>query len=290
LAAIYSMTAFARESADIDQGALTVEIRTVNHRYLDCSFKLPDALRNLEVRLRQQAAAKLARGKVECQIRLQPQAAWGSAIKINEQQLQRVVAAAATVAAGLPHAQPINPLELLQFPGVCSAAEADEEILQASAAALFDQALDSLLQHRAREGASLAVMIRDRLQQVEAETATTRTLLPELKHQQRTRLLARLAELQVEVDNDRLEQELVYLAQKADVDEELDRLQTHVEEVRRTLDQGGPCGRRLDFLMQELNREANTLSSKSIASSSTHSAVQLKVLIEQMREQIQNIE
>jgi uncharacterized protein (TIGR00255 family) len=290
LTAIYSMTAFARESMDTDQGVLMVEIRAVNHRYLDCSFKLPEALRNLEVRLRQQAAAKLARGKVECLIRLQLQGSRGSAIEINQEQLQRVIEAATKVELALSRAQPINPLELLQFPGVCSVAEADEEILQASAAALFDTALASLIENRAREGASLAVMIRERLELVEAEIAATRALLPELKQQQRARLRAKLDELQVEVDNNRLEQELVYLAQKADVDEELDRLQTHVEEVRRTLDQGGPCGRRLDFLMQELNREANTLSSKSIASSSTHSAVQLKVLIEQMREQIQNIE
>lgn len=290
MAAIYSMTAFARESADTDQGALTVEIRTVNHRYLDCSFKLPDALRYLEVRLRQQAAAKLGRGKVECLFRLQSGTAQAAAIEINRERLQQVIVAATTVSTALSSAQPINPLELLQFPGVCSVAEADEETLQAIAAALFDAALDSLVENRAREGASLAAMIRVRLDQVDAETATTRALLPELKQQQRARLLARLAELRMSVDNDRLEQELVYLAQKADVDEELDRLQTHVEEVRHTLDKGGPCGRRLDFLMQELNREANTLSSKSIASSSTHSAVQLKVLIEQMREQIQNIE
>jgi len=290
LAAIYSMTAFARETVETGQGAVTVEIRAVNHRYLDCSFKLPDALRNLEPRLRQQAAAKLARGKVECLIRLQPLEEQASAININREQLQRVIVAATTVAKAMSQAQPINPLELLQFPGVCSGAEADEEALQVSAVALFGAALDSLVENRAREGASLAAMIRDRLEQVDAETAATRKLLPELKQQQRARLLARLAELQVEVDGSRLEQELVYLAQKADVDEELDRLQTHTEEVRRTLDRGGPCGRRLDFLMQELNREANTLSSKSIASSSTHSAIQLKVLIEQMREQIQNIE
>ncbi|MDO8860167.1 YicC/YloC family endoribonuclease [Haliea sp. E1-2-M8] len=290
MAAIYSMTAFARETAETEQGALTVEIRTVNHRYLDCSFKLPDALRNLEIRLRQQAAAKLARGKLECLFRLQPQAAQAPALAINHEQMMRVIVAATTVATALSQAQPINPLEVLQFPGVCSVAEADEEALQASAAALFDAALESLVENRAREGAKLAAMIQDRLGQVEVETAATRELLPELKQQQRARLLARLAELEVEVDSDRLEQELVYLAQKADVDEELDRLHTHVEEVRRTLDQGGPCGRRLDFLMQELNREANTLSSKSIASSNTHSAVQLKVLIEQMREQIQNIE
>lgn len=290
MAAIYSMTAFARESVDTDQGALTVEIRTVNHRYLDCSFKLPDALRNLEVRLRQQLAAKLDRGKVECLFRLQPATAQAAAIEINRERLQQVIVAATTVALAMSRAQPVNPLELLQFPGVCSVAEANEDALQASAATLFDAALESLIKNRAREGASLAAMIRDRLDQVEAETAATRELLPELKQQQRKRLLARLTELQVEVDNNRLEQELVYLAQKADVDEELDRLQTHVDEVHHTLDQGGPCGRRLDFLMQELNREANTLSSKSNASSSTHSAVQLKVLIEQMREQIQNIE
>ncbi|MEQ8803406.1 MAG: YicC/YloC family endoribonuclease [Haliea sp.] len=284
------MTASARETVDPGEGALTVEIRTVNHRYLDCSFKLPEALRNLEVRLRQQAGARLARGKVECLFRLQPRTDQASAMAIDREQMQRVIVAATTIASALPQAQPINPLEVLQFPGVCVAPEADEEALQASAAALFDAALASLLESRAREGAKLAAMIRDRLQQVELETTAIRELLPELKQQQRARLLARLAELQVEVDHNRLEQELVYLAQKADVDEELDRLQTHVEEVRRTLDQGGPCGRRLDFLMQELNREANTLSSKSIASSSTHSAVQLKVLIEQMREQIQNIE
>jgi uncharacterized protein (TIGR00255 family) len=227
LTAIYSMTAFARESIDTDQGVLMVEIRAVNHRYLDCSFKLPEALRNLEVRLRQQAAAKLARGKVECLIRVQLQGSRGSAIEINQEQLQRVIEAATKVELALSRAQPINPLELLQFPGVCSVAEADEEILQASAAALFDQALAlACSQNRAREGASLAVMIRERLQQVEAETAHhPQALLPELKHQQRARLLARLAELQVEVDNDRLEQ----------------------------VDQGGPCGRRLDFLMQEMN-------------------------------------
>ncbi len=290
MAAIFSMTAFARESVETGQGALTVEIRAVNHRYLDCSFRLPESLRNLEGKLRQQAAVKLARGKVECAFRLQPLAAQLPALEINQEQLRRVVEAATLVTRALPQSQPLNPLEVLQFPGVCSAAEADEEALQAHAAALFDRALDSLVDNRAREGAKLATMIRERLVQVEAETAATSALLPELKAQQRNRLLARLAELQVEVDGPRLEQELVYLAQKADVDEELDRLQTHVEEVRRTLDQGGPCGRRLDFLMQELNREANTLSSKSIASSSTHSAVQLKVLIEQMREQIQNIE
>lgn len=290
MAAIYSMTAFARESTETASGSLTVEIRTVNHRYLDCSFKLPEALRNLEGKLRQEAALKLARGKVECAFRLQPQADRLPALEINREQLQRVIDAAAQVTRALPQAQPLNPLEVLQFPGVCSAPETDEEALQTSAITLFNQALDSLVDNRGREGAKLATMIRERLVQVEAETAATRALLPELKAQQKARLLARLAELQVEVDSARLEQELVYLAQKADVDEELDRLQTHVEEVRRTLDQGGPCGRRLDFLMQELNREANTLSSKSIASSSTHSAVQLKVLIEQMREQIQNIE
>ncbi|PLW83487.1 YicC family protein [Kineobactrum sediminis] len=284
------MTAFARESATIGQSLLTVEIRSVNQRYLDCSFKLPDSLRNLEAGLREQATGRLARGKVECLFRVQSQGAGTGPLTVNREQLQQVLAAAAEVTAILPASQPLNPLEVLQFPGVCQASEDSEEVLQATATELFGRALDALVAGRQREGEKLGAMIYSRIAELETETSAVRELMPGLKLQQRERLLARLAELQVDIDNSRLEQELVYLAQKADVDEELDRLQTHAGEVRRTLDKGGPCGRRLDFLMQELHREANTLSSKSIASSSTHSAVQLKVLIEQMREQVQNIE
>ncbi|HEY7774898.1 MAG TPA: YicC/YloC family endoribonuclease [Kineobactrum sp.] len=287
---IHSMTAFARESAAVGQSLLSVEIRSVNQRYLDCTFKLPDSLRSLEGGLREQATRRLARGKVECLFRIQGQGAGMGPLTVNREHLQQVLKAAADVAAILPASQPLNPLEILQFPGVCQASEDSEEALQATATGLFGRALDALLASRQREGKQLAAMIYGRITELETETSAVRELIPGFKLQQRERLLARLAELQVDIDNSRLEQELVYLAQKADVDEELDRLQTHAGEVRRTLDKGGPCGRRLDFLMQELHREANTLSSKSIASSSTHSAVQLKVLIEQMREQVQNIE
>jgi uncharacterized protein (TIGR00255 family) len=289
LASIHSMTAFARESSTTEQGALTVELRTVNHRYLDCSFKLPDVLRGLEPRLRELAASKLARGKVDCLIRIQSTPERAGAIHINEEQLDSLVAATDRVRHKLDTRAP-TALDILQFPGVCSAPEQSEEALHEGAAALFSQALDALAQNRQREGEKLAGLIYDRITQVETEVAGTRKLVPELRQQQRDKVMTRIEELGVEVDQGRLEQELVYLAQKADVDEELDRLDAHVGEVRRTLQKAGPCGRRLDFLMQELNREANTLSSKSISSGTTQNAVELKVLIEQMREQVQNIE
>jgi len=287
---IHSMTAFARESATTDQGILTVELRSVNHRYLDCSFKLPDALRPLEPVLREQAGAALARGKLDCLVRLQGHVAQSGALKVNPDQLDRLLAATESITAKLDQARPPSALEILQFPGICTAEEPSEEQLQKSAQQLFARTIDNLLENRRREGAKLAGMVLDRLHQVDQVVAATRELLPELMEQQRNRIISRIQDLDIEVDNNRLEQELVHLAQKADVDEELDRLEAHAGEVRHTLEKGGPCGRRLDFLMQELNREANTLSSKSLASSSTQNAVQLKVLIEQMREQIQNIE
>jgi uncharacterized protein (TIGR00255 family) len=287
---IQSMTAFARESTTLDQGVLTVELRSVNHRYLERSFKLPDVLRSLEPHLREAAGASLARGKLDCQFRLQALEQDSNELQINTEQLHKLIAATQTIRKQMADAAPVNPLQVLQFPGICSAQEHSEEQLQKDARSLFAKALQTLQQNRGREGDKLATLVRGRLDQVAAEVVTTRKVLPELMQQQRDRITSRIADLAVEVDQGRLEQELVYMAHKADVDEELDRLDTHVEEVRRTLDKGGPCGRRLDFLMQELNREANTLSSKSISSSTTHNAVELKVLIEQMREQIQNIE
>ena len=284
------MTAFARESSNTDQGVLTVEVRSVNQRYLDCSFKLPDMLRPLEPRLREKAGKALARGKLDCLVRLQAHPAQTGELQVNEEQLDKVLAATQLVARRLDDARPLSPLEILQFPGICSPQEQSDEALQKEAEALFAKALDDLVENRRREGEKLATMVLERLHQVQAEVEATRTVLPELKQQQRDRITSRIEELQIDVDHNRLEQELVHLAQKADVDEELDRLEAHVEEVGRTLEKGGPCGRRLDFLMQELNREANTLSSKSISSSTTQNAVELKVLIEQMREQIQNIE
>jgi len=288
---IHSMTAFARESRATDQGTLTVELRTVNHRYLDCSFKIPDTLRSLEGGFREQASKALARGKLDCLVRLQNQdASTGAALAIDEKRLQEVLQAAQRIASHAPNALPLNPLEVLSFPGVCSAPEGSEQALQQAATKVFAEALNSLRDNRAREGEKLGQLVLDRLEQVEVELACTREQLPALLQQQRDRVITRIQDLDVDADPGRLEQELVFMAQKADVDEELDRLDAHIGEVRRALKKGGPCGRRLDFLMQEFNREANTLSSKSTASSTTQSAVELKVLIEQMREQIQNIE
>ncbi len=287
---IQSMTAFARESESTRQGTLTLELRTVNHRYLDASFKLPEALRPLEPAFREAANAKLARGKFECMGRIQFQNGESTELEVDEEKLDAVLEAARSVQGKLGEGAPINPLQVLQFPGVARGPELSEEDLQAVAMTLFKKALATLAENRKREGEKLAGMITERLDQVDAEVARVRDIIPELKQQQRERLEARITELKVEVDEGRLEQEIVYLAQKADVDEELDRLDAHVGEVRRTLKKGGPCGRRLDFLMQELNREANTLSSKSISASTTQNAVELKVLIEQMREQVQNIE
>ena len=287
---IHSMTAFARESVATDQGILTVELRSVNHRYLDCTFKLPDSLRPLEQRLRELAGSAMARGKLDCLIRLQDHPAQLGDLKVNIEQLDKLLAATALINERISGAPSPSTLDILQFPGICGADEQSEEHLHKSAESLFHKTIENMLANRLREGEKLGGLLLDRLQQVEAAVTATRQLLPALMQHQRDRIIARISELDIEVDRNRLEQELVHLAQKADVDEELDRLEAHRGEVLHTLEKGGPCGRWLDFLMQELNREANTLSSKSIASSTTQNAVELKVLIEQMREQIQNIE
>ena len=289
MAKIHSMTAFARESANTEQGMLTIELRTVNHRYLDSSFKLPDSLRALEPKLREMIANNLARGKVDCMMRLQANPQRSASLVINREMLEDLAKASSEIETVIKTAQP-TALQVLQFPGICSASEDSEEELHKASLVLAKQALSSLADNRVREGAKLAKMINERIQLVEAEVAMTKARVPELLQQQRDKVIARIQELEVDADQGRLEQELVHLSHKADVDEELDRLDAHVSEVRRTLDKGGPCGRRPDFLMQELNREANTLSSKSTSSGTTQNAVELKVLIEQMREQIQNIE
>lgn len=286
---IHSMTAFARQNTQTEQGVLSLELRSVNHRYLDLSFKMPDSLRTQEARLRELAGKTLSRGKVECFIRLQPNPGQGSALNINAQQLDSLRDGVALVEAQFTTAKP-TALEVLQFPGVCAPSEQSEEALQKPLIPLFSKALQTLAETRQREGEKLSSLILGRLSLVAVEVAATRKSVPALQQQQRNKVMARIADIGAEVDQGRLEQELVYFAQKSDVDEELDRLDAHISEVRRALEGGGPCGRRLDFLMQELNREANTLSSKSTSSNTTQSAVELKVLIEQMREQIQNIE
>jgi uncharacterized protein (TIGR00255 family) len=211
-------------------------------------------------------------------------------MQINEARLGEVLKAAQHVQTLMDASDTLDPLRVLQFPGVFSAEELSEEVLQEAARGVFKKALASLQAARQREGQVLAKLVLNRLDQVESEVVSVRTVLPELMAHQMERIKSKISEVDAEIDEGRLEQELVYLAQKADVDEELDRLEAHIAEVRRALKKGGPCGRRLDFLMQELNREANTLSSKSQSAKTTLNAVELKVLIEQMREQIQNIE
>ena len=285
----YSMTAFARQSADYPWGSLVWELRSVNHRYLEPSFKLPESARGLEMELRERLRNTLARGKVECALRLL-RGGEASAFAVDHAALDRLLAATRELEQRLGASAPIDPLALLAWPGVLQQGADDDEQIGAALLAQFELALQQLLATRAREGAALRQLIETQLDSVSAIVAAVRSELPAILAAQKQKLRDRLQELASELDSGRLEQEMVLLAQKADVDEELARLQTHVDEVRRNLKQQGPCGRRLDFLMQELNREANTLSSKSLSTSTTQAAVELKVLIEQMREQIQNIE
>jgi uncharacterized protein (TIGR00255 family) len=288
---ICSMTAFARQSSEQEWGSLVWEIRSVNQRYLEPSFKLPEPLRRIENALREKIRTQLNRGKVDCSLHLHLQPGGSAAtLNINRELLTQIIMAGEAVQNQLQQPASINPLQLLQWPGVMSEPQADNEMLCELALALFQSTVEQLIETREREGALLKAFIAQRLLTITDITAAIRQQLPIILETQRQKLRARIQELQVELDPDRLEQEIVILAQKADVDEELDRLDTHINEVQRVLTKGGACGRRLDFLMQELNREANTLSSKSIVSDTTQAAVELKVLIEQMREQIQNVE
>lgn len=288
---IRSMTAFARQASQHDWGSLIWEIRSVNHRYLEPSFKLPESMRRLENDLRERLRKTLSRGKVECSLRVQFQAGGGSSqLSINTELLTQLISAGESVQQQLNEPSVLNPLQLLQWPGIMSEPETDSDLMCEQALALFQVTLEQLVESREREGAALKLFIEQRLDTIGDITAAVKQQLPKILQAQRQKLQERLQELKTELNEDRLEQEMVILAQKADVDEELDRLDAHLIEVRRVLNKGGACGRRLDFLMQELNREANTLSSKSIVTDTTQAAVELKVLIEQMREQIQNIE
>ncbi len=285
----HSMTAFARLGREADWGSLQLELRSVNQRYLDPHFRLPESLRDLEPTFREALRSRLARGKVECTLRFEP-ASSAATLAVSRERLEALAAALVEVRGVVSEAPMPDALALLDHPGVLDARGPDLETVKAEATALFHAALDDLIAGRAREGDKLAVLIRERLVAVNAQVAEVRRLMPEILERQRAQLLERLEAVKADLEPQRLEAELVLLAHKADVDEELDRLATHVGEVERQLGQKGPVGRRLDFLMQELNREANTLSSKAVVANTTRCAVELKVLIEQMREQIQNIE
>ncbi len=286
---IYSMTAFARNEIKQDWGSVVWEIRSVNQRFLETYFRLPEQFRSLEPMLRERFRKRLHRGKVECSLRFTPSDNAQSTLTLNEDLAKQVLHAADWVQS---HGQStgVNPMDVLRWPGVIAAEETDMDTILSDTMGGFDTALDQFIEAREAEGKTLRSLIEQRLDSIETEVATVKEKMPEIMQWQRERIQTRFEEAKIELDEGRFEQEMIMLAQKVDVAEEIDRLNSHVNETRNILKKGGACGRRLDFMMQEFNREANTLGSKSISTAITQSAVELKVLIEQMREQIQNIE
>jgi uncharacterized protein (TIGR00255 family) len=288
---IASMTGFARHERSGPYGTLVCEIRSVNHRFLDATLRLPDSCRALEPELRQALSTKLKRGKVDCTLQQRATQAGAVGLDIDTDVLRRLLERLAQLKQALAQPPaPIDLIELMRWPGVLRDADTGGDELQQAAQALFHQALVDLAQARAREGARLGELIEQRLAALVLSLKALRSRLPEAQQRIRQRFAERLAELKVQVDSERIEQEIALLLQRFDVAEELDRLDGHIVEARRALAGSEPAGRRLDFLMQEFNREANTLSSKSQDQETTRTAVEMKVLIEQMREQVQNIE
>jgi uncharacterized protein (TIGR00255 family) len=288
-AMIRSMTAYASAERATPLGLLSCELRSVNHRYLELSPRLPEELRTLESAMRERVAARLTRGKVDLGMRLRSNGAAGTGLELDEALLLQLEQAAARLAPRFPNLA-VDFVGLLGVDGVLVKAEVDPGELHAEALALLDEALDDMVASRAREGGRLAGFITERLDGIAAVVVQIRSWLPEIRAALRQKLETRLADFRQTTDPSRLEQELVLQLSRIDVDEELDRLSAHLGEARRILGLNDPNGRRLDFLMQEFNREANTLGSKSVDQRTTQAAVELKVLIEQMREQVQNIE
>lgn len=293
---IRSMTAFARQPRPASGGVLCWELRSINHRFAEISVHLPEDLRGLETAVRERVALSLKRGKIECSLRFQKAIAQHTTensnieLRINEDLVKQLLQAARQINSLADHAAPLNALDVLRWPGVVQAAEIKEELLTSEALALLDDTINELLAARAREGTKIMAVIAQRCQAMQDVVAQVRRQLPSILTSLRAKLTGRFTELSIELDPARLEQEMLILIQKIDVDEELERLSMHIDEVSRLLQDDEPVGRRLDFLMQELNREANTLGSKSVDTETSRAAIDLKVIIEQMREQIQNIE
>ena len=286
---IASMTGFARRELAGTFGTLTCELRSVNHRYLEPGFRLPEELRPLESDLRQLLTKNLKRGKVDCTMHLRGSQAGERELRVDAAALERVAGAVRQVLVALPKAD-VDAVEVLRWPGVIETGTQDSEALLGAGRSLFQQTLDDLGAMRLREGKRLGELLEQRCAGLGALVVQVRGRLPEIQARARTRLNERVAELLAAVDRDRIEQELVMQLQRLDVAEELDRLTGHIEETRRVMGGGEAAGRRLDFLMQELNREANTLASKSQDLDTTRITVDMKVLVEQMREQVQNVE
>ncbi|MDH3647695.1 MAG: YicC family protein [Gammaproteobacteria bacterium] len=284
------MTAFARRERRAEWGEIVWEIRAVNHRYLEMGFRLPEDLRSLESACRKAISKQLGRGKVDCALKVKFDDLAASDIHLNQKLIDSLIARSAELAKKLDQPGSVSPLGLLRWPGVVAETDRDLGPVQQAALELLNEALAALSESRGSEGARIRDMLLERCDGISEHVKAVRKRLPEVRTRMREKLTTRLAELTADFDRERVEQELVILAQKMDVDEELDRLDSHIAETRKVLDRNDAVGRRLDFLMQEFNREANTLGSKSNDPQTTNSAVDIKVLVEQMREQVQNIE
>ncbi|MGL4473767.1 MAG: YicC/YloC family endoribonuclease [Shewanella sp.] len=286
---IQSMTAYARIEHKADWGTASWEIRSVNQRYLETYLRLPEQFRSFEPALRDRLRKRLNRGKIEVNLRYELAENTNNELQLNQALAKQLLGAAQWLKQEAGQGD-VNLTDILRWPGVLSSAERDMDAIGADLMAAFDAAIDQFIEARGREGAAINDMLQARLDGVSEQVAIVRAHMPQVMQYQRDKLTNRLAEIKGELDSARIEQEMVLLAQKQDVAEEMDRLEAHVTEARRILKKGGSEGRRLDFMMQEFNRESNTLASKSISSEITSAAVELKVLIEQMREQIQNVE
>ncbi len=287
---IYSMTAYARKEIKGDWGSAVWEIRSVNQRYLETYFRLPEQFRGLEPILRERFRKRLARGKVECHLRFEANPAAKGELSINQDLAKQVINAANQVMSLTGEESRLNPFQVMNWPGVMETPEQDMDAVNKALLDGFNEGLADFIEARGREGENMKDLIVTRLDAITEQVVKVRARMPEILVWQRERLMTKFEDAKVELEATRVEQELILLAQKSDVAEELDRLDSHVKEANNILKKGGACGRNLEFMMQEFNRESNTLASKSISTDITASGVELKVLIEQMREQIQNIE
>lgn len=287
---ILSMTGYASQEYNTQNGVLLVELRSVNHRYLELQLKLDDSLREFETVTREIMQAKLGRGKVDCRVSLVRKNTLEAAPQLNHEVLQQIAENVKTAAQYFPQTQAVNVLEVLQMPGVALSSSIDSDALESDLKIVLSQVLDDLVNAKAREGEKLKTIILERLAEVEQQLAKVKPMMPALIKQYQDKLTLKLNEANASNDDERIRQEMVIFAQRIDVDEELVRLTSHIAEVKRILNSNAAAGKRLDFLMQEMNREANTLGSKSVAVETSQISMELKVLIEQMREQIQNIE
>ncbi len=287
---VRSMTAFARQQLAADWGTLTWELKSVNQRFLEPSFRMPESFRHMEFDLRNGLRKSLSRGKIEANLRIEYNQAEAGKLKLDHDLASELLTIHQELQTLSQESQSPNLMQLMRWPNILQSEEADADSMEKDVKTLFHNAIEQLIEVRQREGEDLAQNINDRLDGIEQQVATVTQLMPQIIQWQKDKIKTRFAEAKIELDSERVEQEMVMLAQKLDVAEELDRLTTHIKEARRLIAKGGAVGRRLDFLMQEFNREANTLGSKSINSETTASAVEMKVLIEQMREQVQNME